>query len=207
MEKDLTLAMSRSWAEIDLDSLEKNMELLKGILIHNAKFLGICKANAYGHGLVRVARKIEECKADYLAVACIEEAIELRKNGITIPILCLGQSDPELTNLICKYDITQTVEGLENGKLISEKAVKLKKKARIHVKIDTGMGKIGFYWPEAGNSKTVKKKRLQKSYQNYVNFLELRLKEFLLILLMLIIKNIHTPKLKSLKRHKNIFQI
>ena len=162
MEKDLTLAMSRAWAEINLDALEKNIKILKGILTNNAKFLGVCKANAYGHGLVRVARKLEECKADYIAVACVEEAIIIRKNGITIPILCLGQSDPELTNLICKYDITQTVEDLENGKLISEKAVKFKKKVRIHVKIDTGMGRIGFYWPEVDNSKIDKKKEIAK---------------------------------------------
>jgi alanine racemase len=163
MEKDLTIAMSRTWAEINLDALEKNVEILRGILSNNAKFLGVCKANAYGHGLVRVAKKLEECKADYIAVACVEEAIELRKNGITIPILCFGQSNPELTDLICKYDITQTVENLENGKLISEKAVKLQKKVRIHVKIDTGMGRIGFYWPEAGDSNIDEKKETAKA--------------------------------------------
>jgi len=162
MDKDLTLAMSRAWAEINLDSLEKNIKILKGILKSNAKFLGVCKGNAYGHGLIRVARKLEECKADYIGVACVEEAIILRKNGITIPILCLGQSDPKLTNLISKYDITQTVEDLENGKLISEKAIKLKKKIRIHVKIDTGMGRIGFYWPEAGDYKIDEKKKTAK---------------------------------------------
>jgi len=162
MEKDLTLAMSRTWAEINLDSLEKNIKILKGILKNNAKFLGVCKANAYCHGLVRVARKLEECKADYIGVSCVEEAIKLRKNGITMPILCFGQSDPELTNLICKYDITQTVEDSENGKLISEKAIKLKKKIRIHVKIDTGMGRIGFYWPEAGYFKIDEKKERAK---------------------------------------------
>ena len=165
MEKDLTIAMSRTWAEIDLDALEKNVEILKGILTNNAKFLGVCKANAYGHGLVRVAKKLQECKADYLAVACVDEGIELRKNGITMPILCLGQSDPELTEYICKYDITQTVENLENAKLLSEKAVKLQKKVRIHVKIDTGMGRIGFYWPKAGDSQIDEKKETAKTIE------------------------------------------
>ncbi len=140
------IAMSRTWAEIDLDALEHNVKILRGLLRNGAKFLGVCKANAYGHGMLAVARKLQECGADMLAVASVAEGIELRENGVTIPILCLGQSEPELAELICKYGITQAVEDFENANLLSQRAVEINRKIKIHVKIDTGMGRIGFFW-------------------------------------------------------------
>lgn len=162
MEEDIKIAMTRTWAEINLDSLENNVEILKAKLTNNAKFLGVCKANAYGHGDLAVAKKLQECKIDFIAVACVQEGVQLRKNGITIPILCLGQSAPELSKLICKYDITQAVENLENGKAISENALKIQKKIKVHVKIDTGMSRIGFYWPEAGDAQKDEKDKTSK---------------------------------------------
>jgi alanine racemase len=150
MEEAIKLAMTRTWAEINLDNLEKNIQNLKGLLRNNAKFLGVCKANAYGHGMVQIAKKLQECKADMIAVASVQEGIELRKKGISIPILCFGQSSPELTNLICKYRITQTIENFQIGKAFSHKALELQKKVKIHIKVDTGMGRIGFFWPEEG---------------------------------------------------------
>ena len=86
---------TRTWAEIDLDALAHNYRLLRG-LAPQAKFLGLVKANAYGHGAVPVAKKLEALGADMLAVACLDEAVELREAGIVIPILCLGQTPPEL---------------------------------------------------------------------------------------------------------------
>ena len=163
MEEKLKLAMSRTWAEINLDNLEKNIKNLRGLLRNNAKFLGVCKANAYGHGMVQIAKKLQECNADKIAVASVQEGIELRKKGITIPILCLGQSSSDLTNLICKYKITQTIENFEIGKEFSQKAVQLQKKVKIHIKIDTGMGRIGFFWPEEGElNEDEKNKTAQK---------------------------------------------
>ena len=163
MEEKLKLAMSRTWAEINLDNLERNIKNLRGLLRNNAKFLGVCKANAYGHGMVQIAKKLQECNADMIAVASVQEGIELRKKGITIPILCLGQSSSDLTNLICKYKITQTIENFEIGKEFSQKAVQLQKKVKIHVKIDTGMGRIGFFWPEEGElNEDEKNKTAQK---------------------------------------------
>ena len=163
MEEKLKLAMSRTWAEINLDNLERNIKNLRGLLRNNAKFLGVCKANAYGHGMVQIAKKLQECNADMIAVASVQEGIELRKKGITIPILCLGQSSSDLTNLICKYKITQTIENFEIGKEFSQKAVQLQKKVKIHIKIDTGMGRIGFFWPEEGElNEDEKNKTAQK---------------------------------------------
>lgn len=153
---DLELAMSRTWAEINLDALAHNIRTLRSILNSKAKFCGVVKANAYGHGMLAVAKKLQECKADYLAVASVAEGVELRRNGLTLPILCLGQASPELAELICSYGITQAVGDLGNAKKLSDYAVSVNKKIRVHVKIDTGMSRTGFYWPEHNEALKVK---------------------------------------------------
>ena len=137
----------RTWAEIDLDALAHNYRLLRG-LAPQARFLGLVKANAYGHGAVPVAKKLEKLGADMLAVACLDEAIELRQAGIVIPILCLGQTPPELAPELLEYDITQTVGDLETGAALSAAAVAAGKTLTIHVKVDTGMGRLGFVYYE-----------------------------------------------------------
>ncbi|MBQ6772858.1 MAG: alanine racemase [Synergistaceae bacterium] len=147
---DLELATSRTWTEINLDELAHNVKILRSLLNPHAKFLGVVKANAYGHGIIPTAKKLTECGADWLAVAAIPCGIELRENGITLPVLCLGQTQPEFAELITKYNISQAVGDLENGKALSRLAGD--KKIRIHVKIDTGMSRTGFYWPDDKNS-------------------------------------------------------
>ena len=156
MEKSLKIAKSRTWAEINLDALENNVNILKKFLTKNEKFLAVIKADAYGHGLIPVAKKLQQCKVDMFGVAAVQEAIKLRENGIKTPILILGQSPPELAEEICEYNITQAIENLEIGKAFSQKSLELKKTIRIHIKIDTGMGRLGFYWP--GGHKTTKEK-------------------------------------------------
>ena len=131
---------ARTWAEVDLDALAHNYHVLRG-LAPEAKFLGLVKADAYGHGAVPVARKLETLGADMLAVACLAEAIELRQAGIAIPVLCLGQTPPELAPELLAYGVTQTVGDLETGKALSAAAVKAGKTLKIHVKLDTGMGR------------------------------------------------------------------
>ena len=138
---------TRTWAEIDLDALAHNYRLLRG-LAPQAKFLGLVKANAYGHGAVPVAKKLEALGADMLAVACLDEAVEPREAGIVIPILCLGQTPPELAPELLEYDITQTVGDLETGAALSAAAVAAGKTLTIHVKVDTGMGRLGFVYYE-----------------------------------------------------------
>ena len=162
MEEDIIkLAKTRTWAEINLEALENNVEILKCLLKNNTKFLGVCKANAYGHGMIQIAKKLQECKIDMIAVATVQEGIELRKSGISIPILCFGQSSVELGELICKYEITQAIENLKIGKAFSEKALELNKKIKIHVKIDTGMGRLGFYCPAQIDIKEKDKEKTQ----------------------------------------------
>ncbi|NBI10074.1 alanine racemase [Colidextribacter sp. OB.20] len=137
----------RTWAEIDLDALAHNYRLLRG-MAPDSKFLGLVKANAYGHGAIPIAKKLEALGVDMLAVACLDEAVELREAGIVIPILCLGQTSPELAGELLEYDVTQTVGDLETGKALSVAAVAAGKTLKIHVKVDTGMGRLGFVWTE-----------------------------------------------------------
>ena len=151
---DFQIKTSRTWAEINLNNLAENFKILKSKLNPGAKFLAVCKANAYGHGMIECAKKFQELGADYLAVATVIEGSELRKNGITIPVLCLGQADPELAPLMLENKITQAVGDFENGKKISDFAVSQNSKIKIHVKIDTGMGRTGFYWPDSEDEKS-----------------------------------------------------
>lgn len=155
---ELGLMTSRTWTEINLDALAHNIATLRKVLSPSAKFLGVVKANAYGHGAVPCARTLQRCNADMLAVATLPEGAELRNNGITLPILCLGQTQPQLAELMSRYDITQAVGDLDNARELSRYAQALNTTIRIHVKIDTGMSRTGFYWPgdEAAKQKTAR---------------------------------------------------
>lgn len=141
---------ARAWAEVNLDALARNYRLLRG-LAPGAKFLGLVKADAYGHGAVPVARKLQALGADMLAVACLAEAVQLRRAGLTLPVLCLGQTPPELAGLLLEYGVTQTVGDLETGRALSAAAVQAGKTLNIHVKVDTGMGRLGFVYYQDGD--------------------------------------------------------
>lgn len=136
----------RTWAEIDLAALEHNYRALRAMAPQGCRFLGLCKADAYGHGALPVAKKLQELRADMLAVACVDEAAQLRRGGITLPILCLGKTPVELTPMLLEYDVTQAVEDLETGEALSRAAQEAGKKLTIHVKLDTGMSRLGFFW-------------------------------------------------------------
>ena len=136
----------RTWAEIDLSALEHNYRALRAMLPAGCRFLGVCKANAYGQGGVPVAKKLEELGADMLAVACVDEARELRENGVTLPILCLGNTPVELAPMLLEYRVTQAVGDLATGQALSDAAVAAGKTLTIHVKLDTGMSRLGFLW-------------------------------------------------------------
>ena len=138
----MTKETRRTWAEIHLNRLAHNYRLLRERAPHS-KFVGLVKANAYGHGAVPVAKKLEALGADYLAVACLDEAEQLRDAGIKCPILVLGYTPVEYTNELIDNDITQTVYSLEVAKGFSDAAMKLGKKLRCHLKADTGMSRLG----------------------------------------------------------------
>lgn len=142
----------RTWAEIDLDALEHNYRALRAMLPQGCRFTGLVKADAYGHGAVPVAQKLERLGADMLAVACVDEGEQLRRAGITLPILCLGQTSPELGEELLRWDITQEVEDLETARAFSEIARRLGKNLKVHIKVDTGMGRLGFRWEDGDNT-------------------------------------------------------
>ncbi len=107
------------------------------------------KANAYGHGLIEVSKKLVACGVDYLGVACLDEALVLRKNLIRKPILTLGPFLKGDVEVILQNAVTVTVSDLKMAETLDRAAGRAKKKARIHVKIDTGMGRIGVWYQEA----------------------------------------------------------
>lgn len=141
-------ATKRTWAEISLPNLEHNYRALRGMLPRGCRFLGVVKANAYGHGAVPVAKKLEELGAEYLAVACLDEAVELRQAGITAPILLLGPTPAEFAGELLHYDLTQSVQDLPAARALSEAAVQADKLLKIHIKADTGMSRLGFLCDE-----------------------------------------------------------
>ena len=141
-------ARKRTWAEIDLGRLARNYHALRGLTPPGCRFLGVVKANAYGHGAVPVAKKLEELGADYLAVACLDEALELREAGLRLPILILGVTPMEYAPLLLEHGITQTVGDLETAQALSAVGVSAGRKVKVHIKVDTGMSRLGFLWSQ-----------------------------------------------------------
>ena len=134
----------RSYAYVNLDNIVHNYKQIKKSLKKNTKFLGVVKADAYGHGAIEVASILQEQGADYLAVACIDEAIELRKHSITLPILILGYTPVSYTKELIKYDLSQCISDYNTAKQYSVIATKLNKTLKCHLKVDTGMSRLGF---------------------------------------------------------------
>ncbi len=131
------------WAEINLDTIATNTKNIKK-LIGDKELIAIVKADCYGHGAVDVVPTLLDNGASRLAVAMLTEAIELRKNNINAPIVILGYTPLYLGEELINYDIEQTVYDLDYAKELSKIALSLNKKAKIHIAIDTGMGRIGF---------------------------------------------------------------
>ena len=134
----------RTWAEISLRSIENNYNAIRKRLPEGCRFLGVVKADAYGHGAVAVAKHLQSCGADYLAIACLDEALELRRSGVTMPILILGHTPPEYVSELLDNDLTQTVSCEAKALEYSQAAFKLGKTLRIHIKLDTGMSRLGY---------------------------------------------------------------
>ena len=134
----------RTWAEISLENLRHNYEAIRKSLPAGCRFLGVVKADAYGHGALPVSRLLQEAGADYLAVSCLDEALELRRVGITMPILILGHTPYAYTGTLIEENITQTVTCLAKALEYSTEAVRLGKELKIHIKLDTGMSRLGF---------------------------------------------------------------
>ena len=141
---ELKFNTKRTWAEIDLNAVRDNYMAIRRSLPDDCRFLGVVKANAYGHGALEVSSLLQECGADYLAVSCLDEALDLREGGISMPILILGHTPAEYTGLLIENNITQTVTCLAKACEYSEACAKLGKSLKVHHKIDTGMSRLGY---------------------------------------------------------------
>ncbi len=136
--------LRRTWAEIDLDALAHNYRQARKRIGPNVKYLGVVKADAYGHGALQVAKKLEELGADYLAVSSLDEARELRHGGVSAPILILGHTPPEMVPQLIEYGITQAVSAKAKAEEYSAAAAACGGTLKVHIKVDTGMSRLGF---------------------------------------------------------------
>lgn len=136
--------LNRAWAEVNLDNIAHNVREIRRITDKRAEIMGIVKADAYGHGVSAVAKTLLKNGVTYLAVSMLDEAIQLRNEGIDVPILILSYTDPARADEIIFYDVTQAVFSHDLAEALSSAAIKLNRNAKIHIKIDTGMGRVGF---------------------------------------------------------------
>lgn len=136
--------LNRAWAEIDLDAIAHNTREIKKLTGNKVEMMGVVKADAYGHGVLEVVRTLLDNGVTQLAVSMLDEAIQIRKMGIDVPILVLNYTDPARADEIIHNRVTQTVFSTDLAQALSIAAVRLGKDVRIHVKVDTGMTRVGF---------------------------------------------------------------
>lgn len=139
---------SRTWLEIDLDALVYNIQQIKTLLPKNHTLIATVKANAYGHGDHRIASTLQAHGIHFFAVSNLDEAIGLRRCGIHGEILILGYTAPQDTAALAEYNIIQTVYSPEYAKQFSKSCQKQNVEIRVHLKLDTGMGRIGFVYDD-----------------------------------------------------------
>ena len=137
--------LKRTWAEINMDSAKYNYKLIRDKIHNKVKIMCVVKADGYGHGAVPMAKLYESLGADWFAVSNLEEALELRLNGISKPILILGYTNPCEAYTLYEHNITQTIYSVQYAEKLSEAAVASNITVNVHVKIDTGMSRLGFY--------------------------------------------------------------
>ncbi|MDD2533975.1 MAG: alanine racemase [Eubacteriales bacterium] len=135
---------NRSWAEVNLDAIAHNVSLIRGHVRRSAEIMGVVKADSYGHGVEQVVPVLLKSGVNRLAVSMLDEAIQLRTRGIEVPILIMGYTDPRRSAEVIAHRLTQTVYSLDLAQALSLAAVTLGQDARIHIKVDTGMGRVGF---------------------------------------------------------------
>ena len=146
------LIRQRAWVEIDQNALSHNVRQFKGLLKRDTDLMAVVKADAYGHGAVRVAQMVLEAGATWLAIATLGEGIELREAGITAPILILGAiNTPEEVRAIIHWQLEPTLCNEEQVVLFAKTLEKQTKKLSVHLKLDTGMSRLGTSWQQAVN--------------------------------------------------------
>lgn len=136
--------MRAAWAEIHLEAIRKNIQFLKSHIEPATRFMGVVKADAYGHGVLPVARILEQEGCDQFAVALVQEGVELRQYGFSQPILLLGHTFEEDYPLLFQYELTPTIYTLDQARALDRCARERGRNIKIHIKVDTGMGRLGF---------------------------------------------------------------
>lgn len=131
----------RAWIELNLDNLEKNIREVKAIIDKKCKIMAVVKANAYGHGIIQISKKLSKIGIKDFAVATLKEALILRENNVKGNILILGFTSIENIEEVIKYDLIQTIIDFEYAKKIND--MNLEDKIKVHIKINTGMNRIG----------------------------------------------------------------
>lgn len=140
--------LRRTWADISLDAIDYNFRQVKSKLRSGTKVLAVVKADAYGHGDRMTAPFLEECGADWFGVSNLGEAMGIRESGVSRPILIFGNTPAELAGTLDRFKVTQAVYSLEYARKLSSAAVEAGVTLDIHLKFDTGMGRIGFVCDE-----------------------------------------------------------
>jgi alanine racemase len=138
-----------AWIEVDLDAISYNYDTVRSIVGEDTRICSVVKADAYGHGVYEVARLLEQKGVDYFAVAVLDEGIDMRKSGISKPILIFSPLLPQQVYYVLRYNLTQTITSYEMAKELSDEAVRQGQTAKVHVKVDTGMGRIGVSYRHA----------------------------------------------------------
>ena len=136
--------LKRTWADISLDNLNHNYQQLRAKIPSGCRLLGVVKADAYGHGAVPISRHLCELGAEFLAVSNLEEAMQLRRGGIRRPILILGYTPPAYARDLVAMGLRQEVHSLEYARALHEELKGSERRLKVHIKLDTGMGRIGF---------------------------------------------------------------
>ena len=150
MEQTVPFLWERTWAEVDMEAIRHNFQLIRGTLPPSVQLCCVVKANAYGHGASKIAPLYEQMGADWFAVSNIEEALQLRRYGVTRPVLILGYTHESCAALLAEHDLSQCVYSAEYGRRLSAVAAELGVTVKVHIKLDTGMGRLGFQVPGDG---------------------------------------------------------
>ena len=140
--------LKRTWADVSLDNLAHNYTVLRRQVPAACRFLGVVKADAYGHGAVPVSHHLEELGAEFLAVSNLEEAVQLRRAEVRRPILILGYTPAQYARELAEMDLRQEVHSLAYARGAGDPSAGGQIPARVHLKLDTGMARLGFFCQE-----------------------------------------------------------
>jgi alanine racemase len=150
MNKNQIIDKRFAWAEINLAHLSHNLKIIRSFTASkDTKVMAVVKADAYGHGAIEVSRRAIKCGVNALGVAIVEEGVELRKSGITVPIYVLGESPPEAVEEAIKRNLILNINSYKSAQFVSKECERIRKKVMININIDTGMNRIGINFKDA----------------------------------------------------------